>query len=394
VLARAGQLGRTLSAARVELVGPVVLACVAVALACERRWAAERRPLLARGHVQDAGYFLVFAFAIVPLVTLLGVASAHLLVQQAAWIQISSTAHWPSWLLVGVTLVAMDGCNWLTHWADHRFAPLWRVHAIHHSQEEMSVLTTFRTHPLVHAASFVAAALPVVALMGTRPLAPVLITVYLCLGALPHANVPWTYGRFGRILVSPAYHRIHHSVDGPYDVNLGIVLAIWDQCAGRAVFPTRATVACRTGLAGRPLPVEQVAERLRPLRLLTRQLLEPFMTVAHSPEPVDSHHRLAGTHVQGLAGDAGRFGREQEADGERDLIGTLQAAEGDFPLDVACKSFRTAQHHLEQPARIDEVGVHRPRADGIDGDPGRPELGRQALGEQDHARLGSAVGAE
>jgi sterol desaturase/sphingolipid hydroxylase (fatty acid hydroxylase superfamily) len=310
VLGRAGQLGRTLSAARVELVGPAVVACVVVAIACERRWGVERRPLLARGHVQDAGYFLVFAAAVVPLVTLLGVASAHLLLQQSAWIQLPSTAHWPQWLLVGVALVAMDGCNWLTHWADHRFAPLWRVHAIHHSQEELSVLTTFRTHPLVHVASFVAASVPVVALMGARPLAPVLVTVYLCLGALPHANVPWTFGPVGRIIVSPAYHRIHHSADGPYDVNLGIVLTIWDQCARRAVFPTAATVACRTGLAGRPLPVEQAAGRLRPLRLLTEQLLEPFTKVRYSPGPADSHHRLAGADVHGLAGDTGRLGRE------------------------------------------------------------------------------------
>lgn len=283
-LARHGQLGHTLAAARVELVGPSVLAVVLVTLVCERLWPAERRRLLARGHVQDACYLLVFAGAVVPLVTLLGVASAHLLLGDAAWLRAPWASSWPRWLALSVTLVAMDGCNWLTHWADHRVAVLWRVHALHHSQEELSVLTTFRTHPLVHTVSFLAAAVPVVAVMGARPLAPVLITAYLCLGALPHANVRWTFGPLGRILVSPAYHRIHHAADGPYDVNLGIVLTVWDVLAHRAIFPRPAQAPCRTGLADRPLPVEQASKR-RPARLLCSQLLDPFLAPRGATRP-------------------------------------------------------------------------------------------------------------
>lgn len=275
-LDRYGALGRTLAGARAELAGPAVVALVVVALACEQIWPAERQRLLASGHLQDACYFLLFVAGMIPLVTLLGVASAQLLLGHAAWLEAPWTASWPRWLVVTVTLVAMDGCNWLTHWADHRFAPLWRVHAIHHSQEEVSVLTTFRTHPLVHLTSFVAATVPVVALMGARPIAPALITVYLCLGALPHANVRWTFGPLGKILVSPAYHRLHHTAEGRNDINLGIVLSLWDVLARRAVFPERDAAPCRTGLAGRPIPVEQGAERYRLPFLLLVQLLEPF----------------------------------------------------------------------------------------------------------------------
>lgn len=276
-VARHGQLGRALAGGRAELAGPIVLAVVLAVLVCERLWPAEPRRLLSPGYVQDACYFLLFVAVMVPMVTLLGVGSAHVLLGKAAWLEAPWTSHWPGWLVVGVTLVAMDGCNWLTHLADHRITPLWRVHAVHHSQEELNVLTTFRTHPLVHTVSFVAAAVPVVALMGARPLAPVLISVYLCLGAVPHANVRWSFGPLGRILVSPAYHRRHHAADGPYDVNLGIVLTVWDVLARRAVFPARGDMPCRTGLNGRPIPVEQhAAGRLRPFRLLAGQLLEPF----------------------------------------------------------------------------------------------------------------------
>lgn len=275
-LARYGALGRSFAAARYQLVGPAVIAFVICVLACERIWPAERRKALARGHVLDAGYLLFFAVAIVPFISLLSVASAVLLHDHAAWMDARWTSAWPRWLVVGVALVAMDGCNWLTHLADHRWAALWRVHAVHHSQEELSVLTTFRAHPLVHTVSFAVATLPVFVLTGDRPMAPVLITVYLCLGAFPHANVPWSFGPLGRMFVSPAYHRIHHAIDGPNDVNLGIVLTLWDVLARRAVFPQRGAQPCRTGLAGRPVMVEQAGRRLRPLRVMAEQLLEPF----------------------------------------------------------------------------------------------------------------------
>jgi sterol desaturase/sphingolipid hydroxylase (fatty acid hydroxylase superfamily) len=44
--------------------------------------------------------------------------------------------------------------------------------------------------------------------------------MYACLGALPHANVKWTYGRLGGLFISPVYHRRHHSPTERLDVNL------------------------------------------------------------------------------------------------------------------------------------------------------------------------------
>ena len=67
------------------------------------------------------------------------------------------------------------------------------------------------------------------------PIAPVLITVYVCVGTLQHANLRWTFGPVGRVLVSPAYHRLHHAPD-IQDTNLGLVLTIRDVLAGCARF--------------------------------------------------------------------------------------------------------------------------------------------------------------
>ena len=149
------------------------------------------------------------------------------------------------------------------------------MHALHHSQEELSVLTSFRAHPLMHTSGFLLATVPVLALTGAHPLAPVLITVYVCLGTLPHTNVNWSYGPLGWVLVSPASHRLHHSADSQ-GVNLGVVLTVWDHLAGTAQRPRPGSAPCATGLTGRPVPVEQAGARSGAAGLMARQLMEPF----------------------------------------------------------------------------------------------------------------------
>jgi len=189
--------------------------------------------------------------------------------------ELRPAAHWPGALLVPLTIVAMDGANWLAHYADHKFDSLWRFHALHHSQEELSVLTSFRAHPLMHTTGFILATIPVVVLMPDRAIAPVLITIYICVGTLQHANLRWTFGPLGRVLVSPAYHRLHHAPD-IQTANLGVVFTIWDVVAGWATFPSRRDGVGRTGLDGRPVPVEQGTPRTPALLLVAGQLAEPF----------------------------------------------------------------------------------------------------------------------
>ena len=270
-----GRLEAVLSAGRAELAAPLLIALVVATGICERIWPAERRPVLARGHVQDVCFLALHAIVVIPLMTLLGVGAAALLSGHTRWIELQAFAHWPAWLIMPLTVVAMDGANWLAHYADHRLRALWRFHALHHSQEELSVLTSFRAHPLMHTTGFLLATVPVVALMPDRPVAPVLITIYICVGTLQHANVRWTFGPFGRVLVSPAYHRLHHSPENQR-VNLGVVLTIWDVIAGYARFPARGDALDRTGLAGRPVPVEQDDAARPALLLLAEQLFEPF----------------------------------------------------------------------------------------------------------------------
>jgi sterol desaturase/sphingolipid hydroxylase (fatty acid hydroxylase superfamily) len=272
---------RAFDAGRFELAGPAVLGFVLAVCITEQIWPAERRPVLARGHLLDFCYAVFYALLVVPLIVLLGSGFSGLLARLEPWLVLPRMPGVPAWCFVALAVLGIDAVDWLTHLANHRLNPLWRLHAVHHSQEELSILTTYRAHPLVHV-SFLLSAVPILAVEANTATPAVVLTVYACLGALPHANVRWTYGPAGRIMISPAYHRIHHSATGRLDINLGTVFAIWDMLSGRAVFPARAAAdrtVIETGLSGRPVPVEQSGSRLRLGRTMLSQLAEPFTAI-------------------------------------------------------------------------------------------------------------------
>jgi sterol desaturase/sphingolipid hydroxylase (fatty acid hydroxylase superfamily) len=274
-----GQTGvaRSLSAGRFELAGPAVLGFVVIVTAIEQIWPVERRPLLARGHLLDVGYLIFYATLVIPLIVLIGSGFADLLADNLPWLVLPPMPDIPSWCFTALAIVAIDAVDWVVHLGNHRIVAFWRLHAVHHSQEELSILTTYRAHPLVHI-SFLLAAIPVLVVESNTATPALVFTAYACLGALPHANVRWTYGPVGHILISPAYHRIHHAATGRLDINLGTVFPFWDMLSRRAMFPAavRSRPASATGLAGRPVPVEQAGPRLRLAHTMLSQLAEPF----------------------------------------------------------------------------------------------------------------------
>ena len=266
---------RAIQASRASLIGPLVLGFLALVLVAERRWPHEARPILAPGQVHDALYTVLYAGLVVPLIVLIGVGFSALLRHVAAPLALPRFALVPRWVFIVVAVVAIDWLNWLAHLANHRIEILWRLHAVHHAQEEMSVLTSFRAHPLVHA-SFLITALPTFVLVANGTVPGVVFSLYACYAALGHANVSWDFGPLRRVLVSPAYHRLHHAAQGPNDVNLGNILTVWDVLAGRAIFPSPALASLPTGIAGRPVPVEQGPAGRGYLATLAVQLVEPF----------------------------------------------------------------------------------------------------------------------
>ena len=308
----------SMTSLRVVLVGPMTLALLGVFLVIERVWPAQRRALWARGHRHDVLYAVLNATLVVPLVTALTLSFVAVARAAFPWIVLPGIGVVPRWGAIAAIFVAMDLCNWFVHLANHRIRMLWRFHELHHSQEDMSVLTVFRTHPLIHV-SYLIAVIPATVLVANGALSTTLLGVYAAIVAFAHSNTRMGFGALERIFVSPNYHRIHHMLDGPQDVNMGFALTIWDQMFQTAVFPTAATIRADTGLPGRPLVVEQATPRGH-LTVLARQLVAPF-------RPMDARTDLPPVRSRGPAEPSPRVPTVRQRPELRDPRAAAQGCE-------------------------------------------------------------------
>ncbi|MGD0056158.1 MAG: sterol desaturase family protein [Acidimicrobiales bacterium] len=276
-LLSAGTVSLALSEARARAIGPALLVFIAVILLAEQFWPAVPRPVLSRAHLVDAGYLAIFALLVLPVLTLVETGFAVEVGRHLRFLLLGRLALGSQVVVVALILIGIDAMNWAAHVANHRSLTLWRIHALHHSQEDISVLTTFRTHPLIHA-SYLPSLFPALILGASGGVPATAIIVYGCLITLPHANLRWTFGPLGRVVVSPAYHRLHHAaspIDERGTVNFAFVLVCWDQLIHRAIFPN-GDVPIATGIAGRPVPIEQVGPARRAPRIMAAQLAQPF----------------------------------------------------------------------------------------------------------------------
>lgn len=110
----------------------------------------------------------------------------------------------------------------------------WYLHRFHHSTPELNLLTGYRENPGAALLNLLPALSPLVFFkLPDAGLFASFVLVYQILAALQHSQLPWTFGWFGRwIMVSPAVHQIHHSVDDEHrDLNYS-VCPLWDRLFG------------------------------------------------------------------------------------------------------------------------------------------------------------------
>ena len=168
------------------------------------------------------------------------------------------------------TIVILDLVVWGQHVVFHRVPLLFRLHRVHHADNEFDVSLATRFHPLEIVLSMAIKSAAVI-VIGAPPLAVLVFEVILNLTSMfNHANIriPGPADRVLRwIVVTPGMHRIHHSVrPSETNANFGFNLPWWDRLAG--VY--RASSADQPIVIG--LPGYQ-AKREQPLSWL---LLLPF----------------------------------------------------------------------------------------------------------------------
>ncbi len=145
-----------------------------------------------------------------------------------------------------IYLVVFDFVDYGLHRAQHQFGWWWQLHALHHSQRQMTMWSDNRNHlldDLLRDSVFVLLAVG----LGVPPAQFVaLVALTQLLESLSHANVRLSFGpMLGRVLVSPRFHRLHHSIGvghesrGPGSLgghNFAVLFPVWDMLFGTARF--------------------------------------------------------------------------------------------------------------------------------------------------------------
>jgi sterol desaturase/sphingolipid hydroxylase (fatty acid hydroxylase superfamily) len=163
-------------------------------------------------------------------------------------------SFWPAeaswWLQLPLALLVADfGAYWF-HRLAHQAPVVWRIHALHHSSEQLYVLSSTRNHPLNVIATVTVSTLPLV-LLGAHGEVLLLTSLFTALnGLLQHANMDLRLGPLNWVLSGPELHRLHHSLDfDESNTNFGSNLIVWDVLFGTRYLPEGRTIQS-IGLAG------------------------------------------------------------------------------------------------------------------------------------------------
>lgn len=224
----------------------------------------EWRPRL--GEVAADALFMVlvqialpYLLAISLVLAIAGLLASNGLIFEGLW-----PHGWPVAVQACLMLLAADFPRYWLHRAFHKFTPLWRLHAVHHSPHRLYWLNVGRFHPIEKAMQYSVDALPF-ALLGVSP--EVLATYFLFYainGFFQHSNCAVRLGPLNYLVSGPELHRWHHSKrPAESDHNFGNNLILWDLLFGTRFLPEDREVDA-LGLLNRDYPLGFLAQMKTP----------------------------------------------------------------------------------------------------------------------------------
>jgi sterol desaturase/sphingolipid hydroxylase (fatty acid hydroxylase superfamily) len=257
------------------IIGVVVSFAVLFLLFGALQWLrprAKRRALLRRGFWTDVIYWGFTPF-VTRSITRVAVIAAVVPIALVLYGRVDKDVVLQGWgpasrlpLLLQAMLILMlgDVVGYWMHRAFHR-GRLWRFLAVHHSSVDLDWLSAVRLHPVNDALMRIAATVPVL-LLGFAPVAVAGIApVLTAMAILVHANHDWDWGPLRAFLVSPRFHRWHHTDEAnARDKNFAGLLPLWDILFGTYHMP-RDRRPEHFGTAT-PVPAGLVAQMLFPFR--------------------------------------------------------------------------------------------------------------------------------
>jgi sterol desaturase/sphingolipid hydroxylase (fatty acid hydroxylase superfamily) len=138
----------------------------------------------------------------------------------------------PHLAVIFCAIFAGDLIGYWRHRLEHS-ALLWPSHAIHHSDTKMSWLSLERFHPFNRLTTYVIdnAFLMLLGFPSYALIANNFIRHYY--GFFIHADLPWSYGKLGKVFVSPVMHRWHHAAERTaHNTNYATIFSVFDLCFG------------------------------------------------------------------------------------------------------------------------------------------------------------------
>ena len=146
-----------------------------------------------------------------------------------------------SFLYCLLYIFIMDFFFYWYHRAQHKFALLWPIHELHHSDSELNSTSSIRTYWLELPIQVILISLPTIYILNpssaSMKLLPVILTAWLF---FTHANLRLSLGVLTSIFCGPQLHRIHHSKKKKHhNKNFAQFFPIYDLIFGTYYKPSK-----------------------------------------------------------------------------------------------------------------------------------------------------------
>lgn len=159
----------------------------------------------------------------------------------------------PYWIQFIEILLLVDFVTYWVHRAMHEVPFLWRIHAIHHSTQEMDWLASSRLHLLeIVFTRFLDTF--VIFLFGFHTTVVFCYLIFISFHAIfLHSNVRFRFPYIRWLIATPEFHHWHHSSEKPaIDKNYSAFIPLYDKVFKTVYMPNH--LASRYGTVGYKIP--------------------------------------------------------------------------------------------------------------------------------------------
>ncbi len=223
-------LGRHVSSSFTLL---LAIGCPLLLLALERIQAKPGRPWVTPHLLTDAWMGFLRLGLSIALLGGFAIAAMDLIREKLPFLYTGVLDERAPWLQFGVYFVVADFSYYIFHRVMHSTKPLWVFHAVHHSAPQANPLMVNRAHPIEEVLYLMTRAVPPAILGGAPPALLAFIVVDQFWSYFVHSDIKVNPGPLKYLIVTPQYHRVHHSLKRHhFDKNFSGRLIIWDWVFG------------------------------------------------------------------------------------------------------------------------------------------------------------------